>query len=45
MRLKRDGNSPTIRTVAETAATADLMKANITLHTTTWNTYKCNLKI
>lgn len=47
MRLSKEGreNSQTIRTAAETAATADLMKADITLHIITWNTYKCNLKI
>ncbi len=47
MRLsKEEGeNSQTIRTAAETAATADLIQANITLHIITWKTYECNLKI
>lgn len=46
MRLSMVGgeNSQTIRMAAETAA-KDLIKANITLHIITWNTYKCNLKI
>lgn len=39
MRLSKDGggNSQTGRTAAGTAATADQIKANITLHIITWN--------